>query len=266
MSLRGSPVKGILCDITGVLAESSASGDGQEVPGSVDALQRLSNAGIPVKLITNESQRTRDSLHGKLTRLGFTVAEEDIMTPALAMVAILKDKALRPHLLVHPQVLPDFGSLDTSDPNCVVLGDAATGFNYENMNSAFRVLSRQPEAPLYSLGKGKFYREDGDLNLDAGPFAAALEFASERTAIVCGKPGKEFFQEGVKALKLSADQVVMIGDDIVSDVGGAQAAGIRGVQVRTGKFRPSVDEHHKTVTPDLIVDNLAAFVDILLRS
>ena len=29
----------------------------------------------------------------------------------------------------------------------------------------------------------------------------------------------------------------MIGDDIVSDVGGAQACGIRGVQVRTGKFR-----------------------------
>ena len=29
----------------------------------------------------------------------------------------------------------------------------------------------------------------------------------------------------------------MIGDDIVSDVGGAQACGIRGLQVRTGKFR-----------------------------
>lgn len=29
----------------------------------------------------------------------------------------------------------------------------------------------------------------------------------------------------------------MIGDDIISDVGGAQACGIRGVQVRTGKYR-----------------------------
>jgi len=32
-------------------------------------------------------------------------------------------------------------------------------------------------------------------------------------------------------------QAVMIGDDIVSDVGGAQACGIRGIQVRTGKYR-----------------------------
>ena len=29
----------------------------------------------------------------------------------------------------------------------------------------------------------------------------------------------------------------MIGDDIVSDVGGAQSVGMKGVQVRTGKYR-----------------------------
>ena len=29
----------------------------------------------------------------------------------------------------------------------------------------------------------------------------------------------------------------MIGDDLVGDVGGAQSCGIRGVQVKTGKYR-----------------------------
>jgi len=29
----------------------------------------------------------------------------------------------------------------------------------------------------------------------------------------------------------------MIGDDIVTDIGGAQACGLQGVQVRTGKYR-----------------------------
>ena len=38
-------------------------------------------------------------------------------------------------------------------------------------------------------------------------------------------------------------QAVMIGDDIVSDVGGAQACGIRGIQVRTGKYRFLVQLH-----------------------
>ena len=45
------------------------------------------------------------------------------------------------------------------------------------------------QGDLYCLGKGKFYREDGDLTLDVGPFAAALEFATDRKAIVVGKPG-----------------------------------------------------------------------------
>lgn len=32
-------------------------------------------------------------------------------------------------------------------------------------------------------------------------------------------------------------QAVMVGDDIVSDIGGAQVCGIAGVLVRTGKYR-----------------------------
>jgi len=225
-----------------------------------------------VKLITNESQRTRSSLHAKLTRLGVKVAEEDIITPALAMASIIKERGLTPHLLVHPNVLADLDlgagekvkDSPEKQPDCVVLGDAAQGFNYDNLNKAFRVLASQPSAPLFCLGKGKFYREDGQLDLDVGAFAAALEFAGEREAEVCGKPGVAFFNEGLKALGLPAEEVVMVGDDIVSDVGGAQKAGVRGVLVRTGKYRAEVDEPHHTVKPDQVVDNLAALVDILL--
>ena len=191
-----------------------------------------------VKLITNESQRTQSSLHAKLTRLGVKVAEEDIITPALAMASIIKDRGLTPHLLVHPNVVADLGEVDPGkQPDCVVLGDAAQGFNYDNLNRAFRVLASQPSAPLFCLGKGKFYREDGQLDLDVGAFAAALEFTGEREAEVCGKPGVPFFKEGLKALGLAAEEVVMVGDDVVSDVGGAQKAGVRGVLVRTGKYR-----------------------------
>ena len=65
-------------------------------------------------------------------------------------------------------------------------------------------------------------------------------------------------------LGVDASSAVMVGDDVSSDVGGAQTAGIRGVLVRTGKFRPA-DENHATVKPDLVVDNLSAFVDMILK-
>ena len=97
-------------------------------------------------------------------------------------------------------MVADLGEVQVpgKQPDCVVLGDAAQGFNYDNLNKAFRVLASQPSAPLFCLGKGKFYREDGQLDLDVGAFAAALEFASEREAEVCGKPGVPFFKEGLK--------------------------------------------------------------------
>ena len=127
-----------------------------------------------------------------------------------------------------------------------------------------KVLLKSSSVPLYSLGKGKYYRQDDKLQLDVGAFAAALEFASERRALVCGKPDPSFFRAGLSSLGLEATEVVMVGDDIVSDVGGAQAVGMRGVQVRTGKYRSS-DENHSTVKPDLIVDNLKQFVDVILK-
>jgi len=75
----------------------------------------------------------------------------------------------------------------------VVLGDAVEKFTYNNLNTVFRLV-KEKQCRLISLGKGKYYREDGQLTLDVGPFTAAVEFASDQTALVCGKPDKAFFQ------------------------------------------------------------------------
>lgn len=64
-------------------------------------------------------------------------------------------------------------------------------------------------------------------------------------------------------MKVEPEDAIMVGDDIVSDVGGAQKCGLRGVLVRTGKFRPA-DENHHEVTPDAIVNNLGDFVNQLI--
>lgn len=55
----------------------------------------------------------------------------------------------------------------------------------------------------------------------------------------------------------------MIGDDLYGDVKGAQTCGLRGVQLRTGKFRPEW-ESHPEVTPDAICNNLAEAIELIL--
>lgn len=91
----------------------------------------------------------------------------------------------------------------------------------------------------------------------------ALEYACDVQAEVVGKPSPEFFQSVLRDMNLQPHEVVMVGDDLVNDVGGAQRCGIKGVQVRTGKYRPS-DEDHPSVKADAYVDDLAAAVDAIL--
>ncbi|KAI1723053.1 HAD-hyrolase-like domain-containing protein [Ditylenchus destructor] len=78
-----------------------------------------------------------------------------------------------------------------------------------------------------------------------------------------GKPNKEYFMHAIEDMNLTKDEVVMIGDDIISDVSAAQQHGIRGVQVRTGKWRAEW-ETHPDVKPDLIADNLNTALNIIL--
>ena len=174
---------------------------------------------------------------------------------------LLAAKNLHPHMLVHENCLPDLnvpsGRSDAA-ADCVILGDATDNFSYANMNAAFRVLIKTG-GDLYTMGRGKYYREDEELTLDVGPYAAALECATSKEAIVVGKPSKDFFHAALRDMRVEAEYAVMVGDDVASDVGGAQAAGLRGILVRTGKFTEA-DERHPQVKPDGIVDNLAEVV------
>ncbi|XP_048407104.2 phospholysine phosphohistidine inorganic pyrophosphate phosphatase isoform X5 [Stegostoma tigrinum] len=225
-------VRGVLLDISGVLYDSGQGG-GIPIAGSTEAVRRIKEADLKVRFCTNETQATRETFVAKLQNLGFDITFGEVFAPAPAACQILKERGLRPHLLVHDGLLPEFNHIDQSNPNCVVIGDAADNFSYKNLNEAFQVLIGLEKPVLLSLGRGRYYKETDGMKLDVGAYMKALE-------------------------------VIMIGDDIVNDVGGAQQCGMKAVQVRTGKYRPC-DEQHPTVKADGYVDNLAQAVKILLE-
>lgn len=164
------------------------------------------------------------------------------------------------------------------------MGDCAEHFTYANMNKAFRALVTMQTPLLYSLGKGRYFKENGHLVLDVGSYAACLEFATGTKSVVVGKPEPTFFQTALRMVQAQPKKVgignlfcmlfsykywcnfkaIMVGDDVVSDVGGAQSCGMRGILVRTGKFRPA-DEFHPEVKPFYIADNLFEAVKHILQ-
>jgi len=251
--------RGVLLDLDGVLYVGS-----RVLPGALEAVARLRAAGVGIRYVTNTTRTPHRLLLAKLRGLGLEVASEELFTPSGGACALIAAEGWRAHLLVHPALVEDFASLAENGGarEAVVLGDAGEAFSYAAMNAAFRALEQG--AAFLALANNRYFRdEDGGLSLDAGPFAAALTFATGRQPRVLGKPASGFFHAALASLGVAPHEAAMVGDDVESDVGGAMAAGLTGVLVRTGKYVAGA-EARISPGPDALVDDLAAWVDGLL--
>ena len=243
--------KGLLIDLDGTLYT-----DNGPIPGALEALNRLEEAGIPYRYVTNTTRKPRREVVSRLRELGFPAQEDLVFTPATAANALLRRKKC--HALIAKALLKDLPEIVPEDeaPEYVLVGDLGRGFDYTRLNAAFRCLV--DGAGLVALQKNRFWQEADGLSLDVGPFVAALEYASGKTALVVGKPKPAFFEAVLRDLGREAREVAMVGDDAESDVAGAQRAGLRGIQVRTGKYRPGT-----AGTPDAEIQSIADLPEML---
>jgi HAD superfamily hydrolase (TIGR01458 family) len=252
-------IRSVLIDIDGVLCVGDVP-----LPGALAALDLLRQRGVGLRFVTNTTRRTRTDIVRDLGAMGFDIALHEVISGAIAARRIIEVRRLRPLLLVHPGLLPDFAGISTANPNAVLIGDAADGFSYHAMNTAFRVLVGVPGAPLIALANNRYFRASDGLALDAGPYVAALEYAAGVRAEITGKPAPAIFRTALDELQCAPGDALMIGDDIESDIGGALAAGLQAILVRTGKYR-AADEMHPTVRPSTIADDFhRAVIDFVV--
>jgi phospholysine phosphohistidine inorganic pyrophosphate phosphatase len=247
----------VLLDLDGVVYV----GD-EPVPGAADTVEWLARGGVPCLFLTNTTSRPRQALLDKLAGLGISAEPDQLLTPAVAALSWLRRRDItRPAVLAPEATADEFAELDPLPDDAehgagaVVIGDLGEGWNFPTLNRALRLLMSDADVPLVALGMTRYWRAEDGLRLDAGAFVRGLEYAAGRSAVVLGKPDPAFYDAAVEALGVEADQVVMIGDDIKTDVGGAQRAGLRGVLVRTGKFSES--DLDGDVSPDAVLDSLA---------
>lgn len=250
-------IEGVLLDLSGVLYVGSES-----LPGAHAAIRRLDEANVPVRFVTNTTRSPRRAILDKLARMQFSISDETLFTAPQAAAAYVRKHGLHPSMLIHPDLRDEFAEHAPADWDAVLVGDAGAEFTYENLNTAFRLVFNG--APLLAMGYNKYFKETEGFSLDIGPFVAALEFAAGAQAKVLGKPAPEFFEAAVSDLGCKPAHAVMVGDDAEADVGGAIAAGLQGILVRTGKYRDgdedSIDSHAITV------DDIGAAVDWILAN
>jgi len=253
-------VKGFLIDIDGVLYVGDHAVDGAQ-----RAIEYLEERGFIYRFVSNTTRKSRGTIAARLSGMGFDIPERYIFTPPLAAVAYMKNAGRsRYYLLTTGDVYKDFPPpCNDDDPfpvDYVIIGDAGEQFTYENLNRAFRHL--MDGAELVALERDRYWMAAGGLSLAAGPFVAALEYATGKVAAVMGKPSPAFFRLALQDMHLSATEAAMIGDDIVTDIAGAQQTGMQGILVRTGKYREDA-VRSASVTPSQIIDSIADIGEIL---
>ncbi|MGR9073993.1 MAG: TIGR01458 family HAD-type hydrolase [Gammaproteobacteria bacterium] len=250
-------LKGILFDLDGVLYIGS-----QRIDGALEAIASVRNAGLQCRFITNTSTLCRESLQRKLTEMGFDIPLAEIFSaPQAAKIylSLFDDPVCR--LLLAEDVKRDFRDFKQAHEHAdfVVIGDIGDAWSYPLLNQVFNLLIDGAE--LIAIHKNRFWQTEEGLKMDIGAFVTALEYASGKEAVLIGKPSADFFRMALKDMSLGAGQVAIVGDDIDSDIGGGQLAGLTGILTKTGKYRREYAERSR-VKPDLTIDSIADMIQL----
>lgn len=247
----------LLIDLDGVIYQGDAV-----IAGAADTINWINTQAVRHRYVTNTTSRTRAKLVQKIDQFGIKVRREEIFTPIVAALQWLNDHQIKnPALFVPDNALADFdglgqpGATADSGVDAIVVGDLGVEWDYSLMNRAFRFLMHESRPVLIALGMTRYWRASDGLRLDVAPFIKALEYAASCKAVVIGKPSTDFFDLALNSFEEKPEQAIMIGDDIVSDIQGAQKAEIKTILVKTGKYR--AQDLRRDITPDTILDSIS---------
>jgi HAD superfamily hydrolase (TIGR01450 family) len=259
--------KALLLDLDGVVVFR-----GEPLPGAADALAMLEACGIPFAIATNNTLQSRATISRDLARVGIAIPSELIVSASSAAAAWCRRRfGSEPlYVLGTPDALTEFAGLrllshdEAAEPDAraaaVVVGDAAEDLVPRNLQAAFTLV--RGGARLLAMHRNPWWITSEGARMDSGAYVAALEFATDRRALVTGKPSRRFFAAGLEVLRSasigggpapgrreaaeSADagpavelrpgDVAMVGDDPWNDLRGAQRLGLRTIFVRSGRY------------------------------
>ena len=249
----------LLLDLDGTIYQGKTL-----IPGVHETLFFLKNKAIPYHFITNTTRLTKKKLVLMLKDMGLSVSSDDVFSAPHAAAIYCQKKGYKKILLAVPDIemaedFSDFQLVDHS-PEAIVLGDMGAGFTFNLINSLFNHMLDGAE--LVAMHKNRFWISGDGCSLDLGAFVSALEYSSGREASIMGKPNPNLFIYASQEWDIPANKILMVGDDIEGDVGGALNVGMKSVLVKTGKFRNET-LLSSNLEPNYIIDSIADLPGII---
>ncbi len=238
------------------------------VPGAAEVVARLRRMGKKVAFLSNKPIATRDDYACKLKRLGIPCSAEEVISSSLVLARYLRKHrpGARVFAIAEKPVVEELqrhGLQICEDPDRiqVVVVSWDRGFDYRKLNIAYEAALRGAE--LIGTNPDRTCPMSGYRLPDAACMIAAVEACTERKVEpIVGKPSHIMLQEVLDLLALKAEQCVMVGDRLETDMLMAARAGLKSVLVLTG-VTSAEDLDHLPVRPDLILSSVSELLSVL---
>ncbi len=258
MSLRPpfNTLRAWLIDMDGVLYHGA-----RPLPAAASFIQALQSAGTPFLFLTNNATKTPAEYVHRLGEMGIQVDENAIFTSALATSRYVKE-----HLPPPRRVLIIGGNgirvamqeagyelVDRAEEADLVVSAMDTHATYARLTEA--TLAIRAGATWIQTNPDRTFPSERGIVPGAGAIQAFLEAATDQTPLVIGKPQPGIFQQALAILGARAEETVMLGDRLETDILGAHRAGLKTICVLTGIASREQAEAYDP-RPDWIIEDL----------
>jgi arabinose operon protein AraL len=269
-----SSIEGFIFDLDGTVYLGEHA-----LPKAVEGISTLRQMGKRVLFVSNKPLEPREAYAKKLTRLGIPTSPEDVITSGFVLGYHLAHTApqLRLYVIGEPNLhaelrshgltlVNEFADQDPKDvlhPNgvdAVVVAFDRT-LDYRKLNTAYQALMQG--AQFFATNADKACPMPGGAIPDAGGTIAALEHMTGRKLdLLAGKPSTLIVNVALQRLGLPAEQVMMVGDRLETDIYMGQQAGMKTAVTLTGVSKRE-DVAKMQTPPDFIIENLGELPEIV---
>jgi len=213
---------GYLFDLDGTLWRGE-----EEIPGAAETVYLLRQRGAKIGYVTNNSTKSSDDFVRKLAGLGFPIDGAVIKSTASGAAAQLSQLNRKSAYVIGEAGLMDaigaVAELTDKDAEAVVVG-LCFSFNYRMMETAMGLI--RAGATFIATNRDATYpMSEGTMIPGAGSIVAAVEACGGKSPLVIGKPEPTMILQALAEFGLAADQVLVVGDRMDTDIEAGQRAG-----------------------------------------